>query len=448
MSRWRPVLLTILGFGLWPPAVAVAQWNITPKAALPSVPYWWRLDSETDVGLLPLVWTNEIDGGSGGCCAIGAASRVGFGANTLWLGLGFGTEPDAGALAGLEIAAEIEGGAVGFRSLHGRSGLAAFYPIRIGADSEPARASRISLGASTVWLYDDRYLETIPFFECPAQAPSAPCESVDTPYPWSAGQDNAVAAELAGGRGEWRAPYLTGSLGLGLKVAGGEHGYLRAELAAEVQGQLRRADWRIRAAGGWSSGDAPLQRRFLLYGADPVSRWLNPYVDVKGALFEDISYFMPGGPHLRAYEATQPLVKQYAAALAEIGRSGATAVGFWGRVHGFLELAWTPGIPERLGPEAMNESGALLFDWRQLPAGEDQALGRFLARSLEVSEIWADAGVGLTGGFRNVAVEVSFPFWASEPAFANEPIGDGEKKAFAARWTLSVSFFPLGRPQR
>ena len=116
-------------------------------------------------------------------------------------------------------------------------------------------------------------------------------------------------------------------------------------------------------------------------------------------------------------------------------------------MHGFLELAWTPGLPERLGPEAINESGALLFDWRELPAGEDRPLGRFFARSLEVSEIWADAGVGLTGGFRNIGVEISVPFWASEPAFANEPIGDGEKKAFAARWTLSISFFPQGRPQ-
>ncbi len=448
MSRLRSVLLALMGYGLWFPASADGQWSVIPKAALSAVPYWWTIDTGRGIGLIPLVWTNDIDGGSGGCCAVGAASRVRFGPNTLWLGLGFGTNPDAGALAGLEVAAEIEGGAVGFRSLHGRSGLAAFYPIRIAPDEESQQASRFSLGVSTVWLYDDRYLETIPFFECPTQAPSAPCEPVDAPYPWSDGQDNALAAELAWGRGEWRTPFLTGNLGVGLKVAGGEHDYLRAELAAEVQGQVRRADWRLRVAGGWSSGDAPLQRRFLLYGADPVSRWLNPYVDVRGALLGDIPYFVPGGPHLRAYEATQPLVKRYVAALADISRSGGTELGFWGRVHGFLELAWTPEIPDRLGPEEINESGALLFDWRELPAGEDRFLGRFLARSLEVSEIWADAGVALTGGFRKIAVDVSFPFWASEPAFANGPIGDGEKKAFAARWTLSVSFFPWGRLKR
>ncbi len=448
MSRWWSVLLALLSTALGSPGVTVAQWNVTPKAALPAVPYWWTIDSGRDISLVPLIWTNDIDGGSSGCCALGAASRVRFGSSTLWLGLGFGTSPDAGALAGLEVAAEIEGGAVGYRSLHGRSGLAAFYPVRLTPSEDSAQDSRLSLGVSTVWLYDDRYLETIPFFRCPAEAPSLPCESLDTPYPWSSGQDNAFAAELDWGRGEWSAPHLTGSLGVGVKVAGGEYDYLRAELVAEVEGQVRRADWRIRVAGGWASGNAPLQRRFLLHGADPVTRWLNPYLDVKGALFGDVPYFAPGGPHLRAYEATQPLVKRYAAALTEISRSGATASGFWGRVQGFLELAWTPGLPDRLGPEAINPSGAFLFDWRELPAGEDQPLGQFLARSLEVSEIWADAGIGLTGGFRKIAVAASFPFWASEPAFANEPIGGGEKKAFAARWTLSVSFFPLGRPQR
>ncbi len=448
MRRSWPFLLALIGYCQWSPAIAIAQWNVIPKAALPAMPYWWTIDSGRDIDLMPLVWTNDIDGGSSGCCAVGVASRARLGSSTLWLGLGFGTDPDAGALAGLELAAEIEAGAVGFRSLHGRSGLAAFYPIHLSAEEKPERASRLSLGVSTVWLYEDRYLETIPFFECPSQAPSAPCEQVDTPYPWSAGQDNALAAELVWGRGEWRAPYVTGSLGAGVKLAGGEHDYLRAELAAEVRGQLRRVDWRIRVAGGWSSGDAPLQRRFLLYGADPVTRWMNPYLDVKGALFGDLPYFVPGGPHLRAYEATQPLVKRYAGALTEISRAGETAAGFWGRLHGFLELAWMPGIPDRLGPDEINEGGALVFDWRELPAGEGRPLGRFLARSLEVSKIWADGGVGLTGGFRKIAVDVSFPFWASEPAFANEPIGDGEKKAFAPRWTLSISFFPLGRPQR
>lgn len=444
----RPVLVALAACCLCSPLSAVAQWNVVPKAALPSIPYWWTIDSGRDMALVPLLWTNDIDGGSGGCCVIGLATRAGIGPRKLWLGLAFGTDPDAGAPAGLEIAAEIESGTVGFRSLHGRSGLAAFYPIRIFGADAVGRGSRLGLGISSVWLHDDRYLNTLPFFECPAQAPSAPCEQVDTPYPWSAGQDNALAAELTWGSGEWRAPYLNASFGAGVKAAGGDHDYARAELTAEVRGRASRADWRIRMAGGWSSGDAPLQRRFLLHGADPVTRWLNPYLDVKGGLFDDIPYFAPGGPHLRAYEATQPLVKRYVAALTEVGRAAASVSGFWGRLDGFFELAWTPAIPDRLGPEAINADGALIFDWRELPAGEDQAQGRFLARSLEVSEIWADAGVSLTGGFRNLAVQVSSPFWASEPAFASGPIGDGEKKAFAARWTLSVLFFPQGRPER
>lgn len=450
MRRPRPLLAALVAHCLLFPASAGAQWEGVPKAALPAVPYWWRwtTDAPRDVAIIPVAWTNDIDGGSGGCCAIGAAGRARLGPGTVWFGLAFGTHPDAGALAGLEIAAEIEGGAVGFRSLHGRSGLAALYPIPVFRADDTPRVDRLALGFSTVWLYDDRYLESIPFFECPSQSPAAPCETVDTPYPWSSGQDNAVVAELAWGSGVWRAPYLNGSLGSGLKVAGGEHDYLRAELTAEVRGQIRRADWSFRVAGGWISGDGPLQRRFLLSGADPMTRWLNPYLDVRGALFGDIPYFVPGGPHLRAYESIQPLVKRYVGASTQVGREAESASGFWARLDGFFELAWTPAIPERLGPDAIRANGALIFDWRELPAGEDEAQGRFLARSLEVSEIWADAGVSLTGGYRSIAVQVSSPFWASQAAFANEPVGGGQKKAFAARWTLSVMFFPSGRAKR
>lgn len=449
MNSTRPLLAALAACCLCLPSAAAAQWGVLPKAALPNVPYWWTIDEGKEIALIPLVWTNDIDGGGGGCCAIGAASRARLGPSTLWVGLAFGTNPKAGALAGFELAAEFESGTVGFRSLHGRSGLGASYSIPVFKAGLSPTTDRLSLGISTLWLYDDRYLTTIPFFECPSGAPSAPCEQMDTPYPWSAGQDNAFVAELVWGRGEWRSPYLTGSVGTGVKLAGGEHDYLRTELTAEVRGRSRRTDWRIRLAGGWASGDTPLQRRFLLGGADPVTRWLNPYLDVKGALFEDVPYFVPGGPHLRAYESTQPLVKRYVGASTQVARATESNSVFWGRLDGFFELAWMPAIPERLGPEAINANGALLFDWRELPAGEDRAQGRFLARSLEVSEIWADAGVSLTGGYRDIAVQISFPFWASEPAFANGPVRDGQqKKAFAARWTLSIMFSPWGRPNR
>jgi hypothetical protein len=420
---------------------------VIPKAALPEVPYWWTVSESRGVDLIPLVWTNEIDGDGSGCCVVGASGRFRMGSTTFWLGLGFGTSPDAGALAGFEAAAEIRTGAVSFRSLHGRSGLSLFYPVWVGRAGDSRTMERLSLGVSTVWLYDERYLQTIPFFDCPAQAPSVPCERVETPYPWSDGQDNALVGEVVWGRGEWGAPRVRGSLGVGVKAVGGEHDYVRAELEADVWGRLRGADWTVRLAGGWSSNDAPMQRRFLLYGADPVTRWLNPYLDAKGSLFSDIPYIVHGGPHLRAYEATQPLVKRYVSAAGEVSRGGESAAGFWGRFHGFLEIAWTPGIPERLGPEAISEGSSLIFDWRELPAGEGEPLGRFMARSLEVSELWADAGVAITGGYRNIALAFAFPLWASEPAFANEPISGGEKKAFALRWTLTISFFPHGRPE-
>jgi hypothetical protein len=138
-------------------------------------------------------------------------------------------------------------------------------------------------------------------------------------------------------------------------------------------------------------------------------------------------------------------VKRYLAAGGEIARDIETDVGAWGRVAGFAEAAWTPGIPDRLGPEQLNEGGSLLFDWQELPAGEGEPLGRFRARSLEVNEIWADAGLALSAGYDKLAVTISLPLWASDPAFAGEPISGGDKKALALRWALSISFFPQGR---
>ncbi len=271
------------------------------------------------------------------------------------------------------------------------------------------------------------------------------------PYPWSDGEDHALVAELEGGTGAWGSPQLRGSLTAGLKLLGGDHDYGRGELAATVVGRLGQADWSAGVAGGWTSGDAPLQRRFLLEGADPASRWLNPYLDARGALFSelpfvggDVPYYMPGGPNLRSYEATRPLVKRYVAASGDLGRRVESARGVWGRLAGFLTVAWLPGLPERLGPEDLRVNGPILFDWRELPTGEDREQGRFRARVLEVPAIWADAGLAVSGGYDRVAVMLSFPFWSSEPGFASEPAG-GTKKAFALRWTLTLSFQAQGR---
>jgi hypothetical protein len=443
MRQLRYFTIALAALATLAPSPATAQWGVMAKAALPAVPYWWT-PGKSSTGLLPLLWTNDIDGGSNGCCVIGAAGRQHLGEATLWLALGFGSDPKGGTPAAIEVAAEINQGAVAFRSLHGRSGFSAFYSLPGLLD--PQRNTRVSLGASSVWLFDERYLEELPFFDC-ADAPAVPCELDPTPYPWSEGQDNAILAEGARGEGTWGAPRLTGSLGVGLKAVGGDYGYVRAELAGEAWGRFDGTGWMARLAGGWVSGGSPMERRFLLYGADPVTRWLNPYIEARGALFSDIPYVVPGGPNLRAYAATQPLVESFLGALGQVSRGGETSSGLWGRVDAFLEAAWIPGIPDRLGPEQLNEDGDFLFDWRELPEGEDEAQGRFMARVLEVSKIWADAGITLTGGYRNVAVAVAFPLWASEPAFADEPIGGGEKKAFAARWTLTVLFFPKGRPE-
>ncbi len=104
-------------------------------------------------------------------------------------------------------------------------------------------------------------------------------------------------------------------------------------------------------------------------------------------------------------------------------------------------------MPERLGPESLGDDGALLFDWRELPAGEDNDLGRFRARSLTVSSVWSDLGLAFTGGYDKLAMMISVPFWSSEPGFAGEPVS-GEKRALALRWTLTVLFTTGGAPGR
>ncbi len=153
---------------------------------------------------------------------------------------------------------------------------------------------------------------------------------------------------------------------------------------------------------------------------------------------------MAGGPNLRSYEATRPLVKRYVAASGELGRRVESIQGVWGRLAGFAALAWLPGLPDRLGPESLRFNGPILFDWRELPAGEDREQGRFRARVLEVPAIWADAGLTVSGGYDRVAVMLSFPFWSSQPGFASEPVS-GSKRAIALRWTLTVIFQAPGR---
>ncbi len=201
-----------------------------------------------------------------------------------------------------------------------------------------------------------------------------------------------------------------------------------------------------RFAGGLTAGGAPQQRRFFLDGAGPIKRWLNPYLSTRGALFEDQPYFVAGGPHLRAYSETKPLVESYLAASGEISRQAQARNGAWGQIGAFFEVAWTPGIPSVVGPEEMNDDGSFLFDWTRLPPEEGAELGQFRARVLEPPKIWADGGLAVTGGYDKVEATLAFPIWASDAAFADEPINDTERKPLALRWSFNFTFYPGGRP--
>ncbi len=161
-------------------------------------------------------------------------------------------------------------------------------------------------------------------------------------------------------------------------------------------------------------------------------------LEARDAILTDVPYFVEGGAHLRAYDDTRPLVKRYIGTAVEYGRTVAVRHGVWGRVAGFAEIAWTPGIPDRLGPEQLGPDGPILFDWRELPVGEGGPLGRFRARVLEVDEVWADAGAALTIGYRRLAARVSLPLLASAPAFAGDPLLREDKRTLALRWSLTV----------
>ncbi len=445
MKAAGAALSALLVIGLAHPARVSAQWEITGKAALPELPYWATVGGDPAVDLLPLLWLNDVDGNSTGCCVMGAAARARLRTATFWLALGFGTGGDATVPAAIEAAAELEGGSFAFRMLHGRIGFSALYPLYKASQPDAPEIDRISVGVHAVWLDDPGYLETVTFFDCP-DAPAVPCDAIETPYTWSDGRDYSILGEAAWGRGDWSQPRLRGGIIIGLKLAGGEHEYVRSEFEALVTDRLSFARLDARFAGGWVSGNAPQQRRFLLEGADPITRWLNPYIEARKALLSDIPYYVPGGPNLRVYEETRPLVKRYIAASGELSRAAGSSDGLWGRLGAYLAAAWTPGIPDVLGPEQMNEDGDLVFDWRRLPEEEGGEQGQFRARTLEVPEIWADAGLQLTGGYRLVAVTLSLPVWASQPAFAGASIVDGDKNAFGLRWGLSVTFFPRGHP--
>lgn len=420
----------VVAIGLVLAERGAAQSALPRLSALPAIPYWWNPPQQFELEALPLAWYNDLDG-----LVFGSAAEWRLNSATVWSGLGVGLKGDGGFPAGFEAAAEFGASRFSFRTLHGRNAFTVQF-LDIWRSIRP----HISVGITGLALTDDRYVENVPLFDCPSAAPSAPCSEVPTPYDWSVGRDHAVELTLGLGEQENGTVRVDAVLAGGLKVAGGDHEYLSAEAGLRKWGQLSSARWTTRLASGWVSNRAPRQRRFRLDGASSIIRWLNPYLEANGAVLEEVPYFVPGGGHLRAYEDTRPLVKSYLGLSGAISREHALWRRFWGGIAAFAEAAWTPGLPDPVGPEDLSPDGDLLFDWQQLPAGEGRELGRFRARVLSVPEIWADAGLAFTGGYERLAVTISLPFWASASAFAGESLSDNEKRAFVPRWNLTITF--------
>lgn len=425
-------MLLALVPGAFPSREAAAQAPV-PGAGLPELPYWWPLPRGPNTDAVPLGWYNDVDG-----AVLGAAVRRTLGPATLWAGIGFGLKGGGGTPAALEIAAERGGASLVFRHLHGRNALTAWSP-----GYSLTRRIQVSGGVTAIWLDDARYLETLPLFECSAAAPAAPCSEVDVPYAWGEEADHSL--DLAG---RYSRPggdsNATAKVSVGIRALGGEAEYVRAEGEWRVHRTLGRFVADLRLGAGWASSGTPGHRRFFLQGADALTRWMNPLLQTRGALLEDAPYFVPGGAHLRAYADIEPLVRRYLAVAGALSRQRRLVSRLWGRASVFAEGAWTPGLPDRLGPDQLQPGDAFLFDWRELPAGVGAPLGRFRARVLEVSELWADAGLAASVRYGGVGIELSLPLWASQPAFADPPLSGGDKKAFAPRWALRIFLSPTG----
>lgn len=401
------------------------------RAALPAVPYWWPVPLDRSIEAIPLVWYNDVDG-----TVLGAAARHRLGGARVWWGLGFGLDGSVSAPAAAEFAVQIEGGALSARRLHGRHAVTLrSEPLSTGSNL------RLSAGVAALWIEDRRYIETVPLFRCSAEAPALPCQEIEPPYAWSEGRDHAIELDLRARPRGGPLRDLRATFAGGLKVFGGDHEYLRAEIVGRRSAPLGPVPWTARLAAGWASGNAPRQRRFFLFGAGPVTRWLNPGLESRGSLFSGLPYFVEGGPHLRAYTETRPLVNRYIGLATQVERTLRLERGFRVGLGLFLEGAWTPGLPDRIGPEQMGPNGSILFDWLELPDGEGEPRGEFRARVLEVPELWADAGLRVTGGYRRIGVTLSLPFWVNAADFADEPL-TGDRSPFALRWNLSLTFTP------
>jgi hypothetical protein len=205
---------------------------------------------------------------------------------------------------------------------------------------------------------------------------------------------------------------------------GGDVKYERVstELWLKSHPEITKLDWRLRAFGGFSDGNAPPQRKFNLAGAGSMERDERFWLRSPGAVPEDLHYLEPGDGNLRGYFTGTFPVNKLVAFNTEIGTKvpgriaklvspvvGALAF------YGFYDAGW---VLDRHNPiegssriQSLVEGG--LFDGRV-----------------------EDAGVGIRS-------DVKWPFWNftwrfDMPFYVNHPEVNGETKDTDWRYNFSI----------
>lgn len=437
---WPACLACVACLAAAYPATAQVQRAPAP----PLDPVWRSIDSDPGVELLPFVSFNDRDGVVTGAWVRWRPSAE----SDVWVAAGGGFRDPERTPTVFEVGAREAGVEAWFKLTEGRRGFGASYAFDLGD------ALAATVAAEEASLVDERYLPRILFFQCPGDAPAAPCDSVRAPLAWSADPDRAAEVRLgslpAAGEIHWQVA-LRGAP----SFLGADRAYLQARAEAVWQRTAGLRTLTLRFATGWTSADTPLQSRFFVHGAGPLERWTNPYLRSRGAPLDRIAYFDPGGAHLRAYGRTSVLVRRFAAFAATARRRLDLPLGLAGSAGAFAEVAWLPGAPGALGRAAITEEAAVLFDWAKLTAGEGEGGGKFSAGVLEIPSFLADAGFSASvRAPLGIEVEAHLPLWASAGELADRAHdlldlrGEGEDRPLGLRGTLTVRLHPSGGAAR
>ncbi len=374
----------------------------------------WTAEDAYTVRLQPSAWVNDVDGVRAGLRLRGSYYDW---ARRLRLGVYYGVDSRR-----VDVDARLDSPMrlLGLRGrwnawvwkMEGRRDLGLRLDFVVRPELARPPTHRISLGYSAHRLTDPRYL-TSP-------------ETYDTSRT-DVGVDLAYSVDP---QADVFSSNLRASLRLGRKWTWGKYRYER--LAVEATVRSRRevvpvVDVRLRGFLGLIGGDMPLQRKFGLAGAGPMTRERRFWMRSPGATWSDLNYHVPGDANLRAYRAGDFGVNRVVAFNAELGTR--VPLGPLGRLLRPLtgSIAWyafydVAHVFDDVNPVASSARVQSLVDGGLF----DGAI--------------ADAGVGLRLSppwpFWRVHVRLDAPLWMNHP----EVIGETDRTARRYAVSLRAAF--------